>query len=195
MNTVESFAAITQLETKKSPAETYQTFYQLYGEESLDRKGRHGWHIVLNRVLHFDQDDRRDVHVLVARNNSSGNPPMLRRFNRLGLPAHLIPYPPDDFMVASTDGQDINAYETRQVMGVYRNHINGIDKPYDARYEKLQLTLTSQQGYSTGEFQYVSGNGVFDLQGHPTGWILSEAESSNLRTSVLQGIGHAAVAS
>lgn len=195
MNTVESFAAVTQLETKKSPAETYKTFYDLYGEASLARKGIYGWHIVLNRVLHFDQDDARDVHVLIARNNASSNPRMQRRYDYLGLPRHLIPYVSSDFMAVSTDGQVITAYDTRRVMGQYRGHINGIDKQYDIRYEKLQLTLESQQGTSAGEFQLASGDGVFDLQGCPTGWILSERESVNLRTAVLQGIGHAAVAS
>jgi hypothetical protein len=195
MNTVESFAAVTQLEAKKTPAETYQTFYELYGEESLSRKGPHGWHVVLNRVLHFDQDDSRDVHVVVARDNSSINPPMRRRFNTLGLPMHLVPYAADDYLAASTDGHTITAYDMRQVMGVYSNHINGIDKQYDAAYEKLQLSLMTEQGKSSAEFQYASGEGVFDLQGYPTGWILSERESLNLKPAIFQGIGHTAVAS
>ena len=195
MNTVESFAAVTQLEVKKTSAETYQTFYDLYGQEPLSKRGPRGWHIVLNRVLHFDQDDRRDLHVLIARSNNSMNPPMIRRFDKLGLPAHLIPYATDDFMAASTDGQTITAYDMRQVTGIYGDYINGIDKQYDARYEKLQLTLASAEGQSTAEFQYASGEGVFDLHGYPTGWILSEQESLNLKSVVLQGIGHAAVAS
>lgn len=195
MNTVESFAAVTQLEAKKTSAETYQTFYDLYGEESLSKRGPHGWHVILNRVLHFDQDDRRDIHVLIARNNNSMNPAMIRRFNTLGMPAHLIPYAANDFVAASTDGQIITAYDTRLVTGVYGNYINGIDKQYDAQYEKLQFTLGSAEGQSTAEFQYASGDGVFELHGYPTGWILSEQESLNLKSAVLQGIGHVAVAS
>lgn len=195
MNTVESFAAVSQLEHKKSSAETYGTFYQLFGELALQRQGTHGWHTVLSRVLHFDEDDSRDVHVVVARNNQSMNLPMVRQYDALGVPMHRVPYRTDDFVVASTDGQAITMYDVRSVTGVYRNHINGIDKQYDAQYEKIRLNLQSEQGGSYGEFQCSSGNGVFELQGYPAGWILSEAESLRMREITLQQLGHAAVAS
>lgn len=195
MHTPESFVPVTQLETKKSSAETYRTFYELYGEEPLRKQGTHGWRHVLNRVLHFDQDDSRNVHVVVARSNQSINPPMLRRYDARKLPRHLIPYRPNDFMVAATDGQTITAYDVRNAVGIYENHINGIDKHYDPRYEKLRLSLTSEEGKSHAEFQYASGNGVFDLLGYPVGWILSEAESMRLQALVVRDIGHAAIAS
>ena len=195
MNIVESHAAVTQLEAKKSPAETYQTFYDLYGEAALQRRGPSGWHVVLGRVLHFDLNDSGDVHVMVARSNESMNLPIRRRYSSLGLPMHEVPYRASDFMVASTDGQGIAVYGVRSVMGIYRNHINGVDKPYNPQYEKLQLRLESEQGASRAEFQYASGDGIFELHGYPAGWILSELESSRIQAGILQGIGHAAIAS
>lgn len=197
MNRVESFAAVTQLETKKSPAETYQTFYELFGDRALMKKG---WHMVLNRVLHFDQDDRRDVHVVLGRHSQSINPPMFHRRSSLGLPMHLIPYKADDFMAAVTDGQTISPLDVISVTGTYRNHINGIGEQYDPAYEKMQLKLRSGQGIGRAEFQCSTGNGVFDLHEYPTGWILSQQESERQKESILlplvaQNIGHTAVAS
>lgn len=195
MSAVESYMSVTPLEAKKSSVETYQTFYDLYGEAAFQRRGPNGWHMVLGRVLHFDHDDNRDIHVVVARDNQSINLPMRRRYSSLGLPMHEVPYRASDFMVASTDGQDIAVYGVRSVMGTYRNHINGVDKQYNPLYEKLQLRLESEQGAGRAEFQYVSGDGVFELYGKPTGWILSELESSRIQSSILEGIGYTAIAS
>lgn len=197
MKMVESLAAVTQLETKKSRAETYQTFYDLFGEQALARlRG----HIVLSRVLHFDQDDRRDVHVIIGRHDQSMNLPIRRHYTELGLPAHRVPYRAEDFMAAATDGCKITSFEVQSVAGIYKNHLNGVDKQYNPEYETLCLRLVSAEGVSSGTFQYGSGNGVFDIQGHPTGWILSEPESLRIRQSVLSpgaipDIGHVAVAS
>lgn len=193
----ESLAHVSHLQSRKTNTETYQTFYQLYGEEHLRELGGH---TVLNRVLHFDIDDRRDVHVVVARANNSVNLPARREYDRLGVPAHRLPYKAADFLVAVTNGITISEYEVKKAEGIYRANLDGVYHQYDPRYEQVHLDFSSEAGQGRALFRAFGGDGVFNLQNNPIGWILSQAESERMRAEVLSdsvvpGIGHTAVAS
>ena len=193
----ESLTNVSHLQARKTNTETYQTFYQLYGENHLREMGGL---TVLNRVLHFDIDDRRDVHIVVARAINSINLPARQQYDRLGIPAHRLPYRASDFLVAATDGTIITEYEVQKVEGTYRAKLDGVYHPYDPRYEQVHLDLVSEAGKSKVLFRAHSGDGVFNSQNYPLGWILSEAESLRLREEVLSKeiiphLGHTAVAS
>jgi hypothetical protein len=191
----ESLAHVSHLQARKTNADTYRTFYELYGENRLQELGGH---TVLGRVLHFDVEDTRDVHVVVARANNSINLPVMRNYDRLGIPAHRLRYRASDFLAAATDGVTIIEYGVQRVEGVYRAHLDGTYHQYDPRYEQVHLNLLSEAGPGRAFFRAAGGDGVFNLQNYPVGWILSQLESNRLReeilsSSVVSHLGHTAV--
>lgn len=189
---------IHQLESRKSPFETYETFYRLYDQPALEKRG---FSTILRRVLHIDETEDRSHHFVVAHANTP-MPPIRRRFGYLKSPNHYVPYNTRDILVASTNGESIIEYDIMNALGSYRAYINDTSHPYNPENERVELALLSGQSRKviSAEFNMATGNGMVHLDGQYCGWILSEVESTKIRElivppTVISQIGHTAIVS
>jgi hypothetical protein len=179
----QEIAPVTQLQELKTNAETYEAFYRLYEESELLRKG---FSVILNRVLHIDETKDRSNHLIVAQ----ANVPMLpirRQYGRGHAPMHYVPYSPGDMIVATTNGESITEYQTLNLHGTYRAHLNGVDQQYDPVYETVDMTLFSDitQELTLAQFNMGTGSGIVRLGGLSCGWILDDAVSAKIRQEIL----------
>jgi hypothetical protein len=179
----ETIASVTQLHELRTAAETYESFYQLYGLTELQRKG---FSTILSRVLHIDETEDRSIHFVVAQAEVL-QLPIRRRYNNLRVPMHYIPYNSSDILIASTNGNSITEYEVVDAEGTYREYLNCTDKQYNPVHETMKLAFTTNaiNRLIRAEFNVASGNGTVELGEQPCGWILSETESSRIRDIIL----------
>lgn len=193
---------VHQLESRKSALETYETFYQLYGEDALQN---YGFSTILNRVLHMDETEDRSTHFVIAKADVPKRQ-IREHYDRLGVPAHFIPYKPNDIIVASTDGNLITEYDVVSAYGMYRAHLNDTDSKYDPHYETMELSLLPSMAVRSinhvirAEFNLGTGYGTVAMGERPCGWVLSDQESTRIRNIILtpaltQSVGHTAMAS
>jgi hypothetical protein len=194
----EPIAPVTQLQELRTSTETYETFHQLYNPSELKRKG---FSTLLNRVLHIDETEDRSTHFIVAQANVP-QPPIRRQYDHQRAPLHYVPYNAQDIVIASTDGVSIAEYDVINAYGLYRAHLNSTDHQYDARYEKMYLTFSSDRMKQLikAEFNVATGDGTIELGAQPCAWILSDHESAKIRDIILtpaltNTLGHTAIAS
>lgn len=182
LSTIEG-GVVHRLETRKSAEETYETFYRLYDQSALLKRG---FSIILQRVIHIDETEDRSSHFVVAHAHT----PMLpirRQFDRNHNPAHYIPYNSGDLIVASTNGQAITEYDVLNAHGTYRAYLNNTTHGYNPIHEKVEMTLQSDlaENIVTTEFNMATGDGVIHLDGQYQGWILSKRESARIKEDML----------
>lgn len=163
----ESLASVSHLQERKTRAETYQSFHELYGAEELAKRGAT---ILLNRVLYIDEMYDRSIHVVVAQRDIPGARilPMLPQ--RRGI---LVRYSHAEMLVATTNGETIDDYTVSSVHGV-RASMNS-----RAYYEQLHLKFTPTRGGCEGsaEFMLGSGDGSFKFGANVVGRVLCREES------------------
>lgn len=179
MLTHEKLATVSHLEAVRTPAETYIRFYDMHNERTLSENGLS---VVLSRVLHFDEVDDRSTHITVVQNNSSLMAPIRLGRNRFNAPEHYVPYDADDFLVNVTDGVTIKSYDVLSVHGLYKAHLNGIDAVYHPVNETMSVVFKHDADvkHSSASFNAETGDGIVQLAGNATGWILSDVESREL---------------
>lgn len=193
---------VHHLESRKSALETYETFYQLYGQSELRQ---YGFSTILNRVLHEDETEDRSTHFVIARADAPRRQ-IREHYDRHGVPVHYITYKPQDIIVASTDGDLITEYDVVSAYGVYRAHLNHTDSKYDPHNETMDLSLLpnfaarSIHHVIKAEFNVATGHGTVAMGERQCGWVLSDQESKRIRDIILtpsltQNVGHAAIAS
>jgi hypothetical protein len=194
----ESLASVSQLQELRTEPETYETFYQLY---SADELSKHGFYRLMSRVLHTDEAGDRSTHFVVA-HAKVALPPIRRNYDDRGVPAHYIPYVAEDMVVASTDGKSIVEYDVTDAFGVYRGFLNNTDQAHNPANEKMFVKFRSANDniLSNAEFNMATGDGIVNLAGRSSGWILSEGESNNIRERLLSAptignLGRTAIAS
>lgn len=194
----QAIVPVTQLQELRTDAETYETFYQLYGAMELQRNG---FSTILNRVLHVDETEDRSVHFVVAHANIL-QPPIRRQYDARGAPMHRISYNAEDIVVASTNGTSITEYDVVNAYGTYRAHLSPTDQQYNPVHERMELALASYAFKSLvrATFNMATGDGIVELGQQPCGWILSSEESTRIKESVLARkvageLGHTAIAS
>jgi hypothetical protein len=189
---------VHQIESRKSALDTYETFYRLYDNAALQKRG---FRAILNRVLHIDETEDRSHHFVVA-HAEVPLLPIRRKYDHKGVPVHHVPYNPGNIMVASTDGESITEYSVLNAHGTYRAHLNGTTHGYDPIHEKLELSLQADVSKKliTAGFNMATGDGTVHIEGQYCGWILSEPESARIREfliprPVISELGHAAIVS
>lgn len=181
---MDTLATISHFGNQSQRPEIYADFYAQFDPTVVAAQGRE---IVLSRVIHTDETDDRSRHIMITRDQHDINPAMMRRFNDLGAPEHVVPYHADAFELIVTNGVRIVHYNLLSVRGIYRAHINGVEKQYDAANETIFMRCDSEAGQTaTLNFNCKTGDGVLRPHNEPAGWILSEQESHAVQATVLE---------
>ena len=193
--------AVHQLESRMSAVETYQAFYNLYGQaELLDTNGRLSSEILLaDRALYCDESNDASTHLIVRQYNDAVVHPGRRRFLD-GQPEHFFPYDSDSFVVVTTDGDTIDRWVVRSAYGIHPGRLDTVLNPYYANRETLYFQLSSPDGQTQRSLQFnrETGSGTMTLPSGNMGWILSEFDTLRQLDRIREqapSIGHIATAS
>lgn len=177
---------LTQIELATSqPA--YRRFYETYRGD--DTEGL----LIDGRVLHFGDTGTRSTH-LIVRELFDEIQVSLGRTDH-----HIYVYNPDEYVVATTDGIQMQQWRIEHVQGVHDGRVDTILHRYVPANEVMEFTLADETSSTRARlaFNRVSGAGVMCVDGN-YGWILSAEESREEREAVLKpapSIGRLAITS
>jgi hypothetical protein len=195
-------AEVHGLEARRTTAEVYAAFYNLYAEAYQDGDGVSSSLLMSPRIIHVDETGDRSQHIVVRQKDSDGLVrPMSRVFYSKTYQLN-VPYWPEHFIVATTDGETINQWTVETAHGIYEGRIVQPLHPYDPENETIRLELVKDGVRNKLTFNAATGLGRFGMGNQNAGWILSDVESAHERHRIVPPteeqvarVGHLAIVS
>lgn len=199
-------AEVHELDQYRSAEQTYAAFYQLYGGENFqfDDGSTSRYMLLGGQVLHFDavgndvpQD--RSMHMIIREKDGVLNPRIQRRGSKKTGFEFTVPYRFDNYLVVSTDGDSIQRWEIKNMLGTYEGHIDPIVNQYRPEKEIIHLGLIAlSEGAQNSiklEINAAHRTGSAVLGNGRKGWLLSYQDSRPDRELILGSVAESSGAS